>query len=139
MSKRNQASLMHIAPSTLRSAMFSIFGISARDSTQVCLQDLHADWPETGLRQSDFPVALNELTTHRFATLAVRGADTVVQLTDSGLAEFHRPSLPLKQRIHDWWVLSRLRLRRIDFSITQPRARRRRRNDAIAVPRIENR
>lgn len=130
---------MHIAPSTLRSAMFSIVGMSTRDSAQVCLHDLQEDWPETGLRQSDFPVALNELTMHRFATLAAQGTDTVVQLTESGLAEFHRPSLPLVQRIQDWWVLSRLRLRRIDFSMTRPRARRRRRNDAIAAPRVENR
>lgn len=130
---------MHIAASTLRLAMFSVLGLSTRDSGQIYMHDLRDDWPETGLRQSDLPVALNELTTRNFATLAVRGTETVVQLTELGVEECLHPSTPLAQRFRDWLVLSRLRLRRNDFMRVKPRARRRRLSDPPSVPRLDRR
>lgn len=130
---------MRIASSTLRSAMFSVLGLGVRDSTQICMQDLQQDWPQTGLRQSDFPLALNELTTQRYATLAVRGAETVVRLTERGVEEFLRPSTPWPRRVMDWLVLHRLRLRRRHLSLGKPPARRRRLGDAPIVPHLDGR
>lgn len=117
--------------------MLSLLGVAARDSGQVYVHELREEWSDTGLRQSDFPIALNELTTNQLATLAVLGAEAVVQLTERGLKECRRPSVAFPHRFMDWLTLGRLRMRRTDLAGAKLRKRRRRIEDA-ATPKGED-
>jgi len=120
---------MQVMPSTLKFATIRVFKVMARDVAAVEACELKEQWETTGLRQSDYPLALDEMTRSGLVRTIHLNAHVFVVLTDAGLAECQRSRTPLLRRMLDWLTLERIQWRRTQRIKPKARLRRRRNVD----------
>lgn len=118
---------MQISRSTLQKALFKVYRIAVSPEADIATtHDLQDAWPNTGLRQSDFAAALDELVQRQWLVVTHHGTDTWIELTPAGVRALHDSEDGWRQELLDWVILKRTELRQIKKQATQPRVRQRR-------------
>lgn len=118
---------MHVARSTLRQALFQVYRTSVGTEVEVVTKrDLEDEWSRTGLRQSDFTAALNEMTRRKLVVVVDHGPDQWIELTSAGFREYRQSGNGWIRALWDWLILKRASMRKAEQRETQLRLRRRR-------------
>lgn len=120
---------MQVLTSTRQMAVFQIVRDLVTDISAIELDEFIAHWATTGLRQSDCPIAIAEMVRCRLFTYTQSGSHTWLELTATGLDEYHAADESLIRQVNDGLILLRAKWRNDWLSRSSTRHRRSRLED----------